>query len=62
MADIREKRSEGNLKPSEGRKLSMSEISAIRNVKYHEDSLAQLLDEAKRLGIDTGEGGFGRYE
>jgi hypothetical protein len=58
MADIREKLGEENLKPSAARQLSISEVSAIKNVKYHEDCLAHLLDETKRLGIDTGEGAF----
>jgi hypothetical protein len=55
MADIQDKRSEGNLKPGEGLRLTMSEASAIRNVKYHEEALANIISEAKSLGIDTGE-------
>jgi hypothetical protein len=58
MAGIREKLGEENLKPGAVRQLWMSEATAIRNVKNYEDSLANLLDEAKRLGIDTGEGGL----
>jgi hypothetical protein len=55
VEDNKEKRAEGKLKPNEGMRLTMSELNADKNVKYHENSLAQLLDEAKQLGIDTEE-------
>jgi hypothetical protein len=56
MTDVKEKHREGNLKPGEGLRLTMSEVSATRNLQYHESTLAKLLEEAKNLGIDTGEG------
>jgi len=55
QADNAEKFAAGNLKKNEGMRLNMSEGSAWKNVQYHEKALADLLKEAKSLGIDTGE-------
>jgi len=45
IADNLERRTKGNLKKNEGLRLTMSEISAEKNVKYHENALAELLKE-----------------
>jgi hypothetical protein len=50
IADNKEKRPLIK-KPNEGLRLTMSEVSALRNLRYHEEALTSLLNEVKELGM-----------